>query len=144
MTILGLSRRGFRRAGRQRALVDVIPGLGSFFVFASISGYQNVNAATTIAVLVASQLIGGLALGYLRVATASRVYARNGRAGVWRAVAGHWRMADCEAPVLMGLQYRAAFGELLAARVPILLDIACRDARWRARKRCCWHSVFAT
>lgn len=72
----------------------LIPGLlGSFFVFASISGYQNVGAATTIAVLVASQLIGGLALD---IAT------RNGRAGVWRAVAGHWRMADCEAPVLMG------------------------------------------
>ncbi len=36
----------------------MIPGLlGSFFVFASISGYQNVGAATTIAVLVASQLI---------------------------------------------------------------------------------------
>lgn len=34
----------------------LIPGLlGSFFVFASISGYQNVGAATTIAVLVASQ-----------------------------------------------------------------------------------------
>ena len=41
----------------------LIPGLlGSFFVFASISGYQNVGAATTIAVLVASQLIGGLVL----------------------------------------------------------------------------------
>jgi transporter family-2 protein len=36
--------------------------LGSFFVFASISGYQNVGAATTIAVLVASQLVGGLAM----------------------------------------------------------------------------------
>ena len=36
----------------------LIPGLlGSFFVFASISGYQYVGAATTIAVLVASQLI---------------------------------------------------------------------------------------
>lgn len=76
----------------------LIPGLlGSFFVFASISGYQNVGAATTIAVLVASQLIGGLALDIAR-----RHVTRNGRAGVWRAVAGHWRMADCEAPVLMG------------------------------------------
>lgn len=45
----------------------LIPGLlGSFFVFASISGYQNVGAATTIAVLVASQLIGGLVLDILR------------------------------------------------------------------------------
>jgi len=37
-----------------------------FFVFASISGYQNVGAATTIAVLVASQLIGGLMLDIFR------------------------------------------------------------------------------
>ncbi|EGD6365957.1 DMT family transporter [Salmonella enterica] len=45
----------------------LIPGLlGSFFVFASISGYQNIGAATTIAVLVASQLIGGLALDIAR------------------------------------------------------------------------------
>jgi len=45
----------------------LIPGLlGSFFVFASISGYQNVGAATTIAVLVASQLIGGLVMDILR------------------------------------------------------------------------------
>lgn len=45
----------------------LIPGLlGSFFVFASISGYRNIGAATTIAVLVASQLIGGLALDIAR------------------------------------------------------------------------------
>ncbi|MDZ4033121.1 DMT family transporter [Kluyvera ascorbata] len=45
----------------------LIPGLlGSFFVFASISGYQYVGAATTIAVLVASQLIGGLVMDVFR------------------------------------------------------------------------------
>ena len=45
----------------------LIPGLlGSFFVFASISGYQYVGAATTIAVLVASQLIGGLLMDVMR------------------------------------------------------------------------------
>ena len=45
----------------------LIPGLlGSFFVFASISGYQNVGAATTIAVLVASQLVGGLIMDLVR------------------------------------------------------------------------------
>lgn len=45
----------------------LIPGLlGSFFVFASITGYQNVGAATTIAVLVASQLIGGLVMDIAR------------------------------------------------------------------------------
>lgn len=45
----------------------LIPGLlGSFFVFASISGYQYVGAATTIAVLVASQLIGGMVMDVVR------------------------------------------------------------------------------
>lgn len=45
----------------------LIPGLlGSFFVFASINGYQHVGAATTIAVLVASQLIGGLVFDMVR------------------------------------------------------------------------------
>jgi transporter family-2 protein len=39
----------------------LIPGvLGTFFVFASITGYQTVGAAPTIAVLVASQLVIGL------------------------------------------------------------------------------------
>lgn len=39
----------------------VIPGLlGTFFVYASITGYQTVGAAPTIAVLVASQLVFGL------------------------------------------------------------------------------------
>lgn len=48
-------------------LWTLIPGLlGSFFVFASISGYQYVGAATTIAVLVASQLIGGLVMDVVR------------------------------------------------------------------------------
>ncbi len=45
----------------------LIPGLlGSFFVFASINGYQHLGAATTIAVLVASQLIGGLLMDIAR------------------------------------------------------------------------------
>lgn len=40
----------------------VIPGLlGTFFVYASITGYRTVGAAPTIAVLVASQLVFGLA-----------------------------------------------------------------------------------
>jgi len=39
----------------------VLPGLlGSFFVFAGVIGYQKVGAASTVAVLVASQLIAGL------------------------------------------------------------------------------------
>ena len=40
----------------------VIPGLlGSFFVFASIIGYQQLGAAATISTFIASQLIVGLA-----------------------------------------------------------------------------------
>ncbi|EDJ9063783.1 EamA-like transporter family protein [Salmonella enterica subsp. arizonae] len=72
----------------------LIPGLlGSFFVFASISGYQNVGAATTIAVLVASQLIGGLALDL------ARSHGVTLRAMVWPAfgalllVIGAWLIA---------------------------------------------------
>jgi transporter family-2 protein len=39
----------------------ILPGLlGSFFVFAGVMGYQKVGAASTVAVLVASQLIAGL------------------------------------------------------------------------------------
>ncbi|WP_375601215.1 DMT family transporter [Klebsiella aerogenes] len=69
VTIL-LLRHG--AAGFQELALNVkwwtlIPGLlGSFFVFASISGYQNVGAATTIAVLVASQLVGGLVIDLIR------------------------------------------------------------------------------
>ncbi|MBW6087804.1 DMT family transporter [Escherichia coli] len=59
---------GVWRTGVQRALVDTYTRAcwDRFFVFASISGYQNVGAATTIAVLVASQLIGGLVLDIFR------------------------------------------------------------------------------
>lgn len=69
VTIL-LLRHG--AAGFQELALNVkwwtlIPGLlGSFFVFASISGYQNVGAATTIAILVASQLVGGLVIDLIR------------------------------------------------------------------------------
>ncbi|MGR7418677.1 DMT family transporter [Klebsiella aerogenes] len=69
VTIL-LLRHG--AAGFQELALNVkwwtlIPGLlGSFFVFASISGYQNLGAATTIAVLVASQLVGGLVIDLIR------------------------------------------------------------------------------
>jgi len=39
----------------------LLPGvLGSFFVFASLLGYQRLGAATTVSVLIASQLIIGL------------------------------------------------------------------------------------
>lgn len=58
---------GFQELGLNVKWWTLIPGLlGSFFVFASISGYQNVGAATTIAVLVASQLVGGLVIDLIR------------------------------------------------------------------------------
>lgn len=58
---------GFRELADSVKWWTLIPGLlGSFFVFASISGYQYVGAATTIAVLVASQLIGGLVMDVVR------------------------------------------------------------------------------
>ncbi|SDN97169.1 transporter family-2 protein [Aureimonas jatrophae] len=45
----------------------VLPGLlGSFFVFASIHGYQRLGPTATIATLVASQLIIGLAVDLAR------------------------------------------------------------------------------
>ncbi|EMD1655958.1 DMT family transporter [Pluralibacter gergoviae] len=58
---------GFHELAARLSWWSLLPGLlGSFFVFASISGYQHLGAATTIAVLVASQLIGGLALDIVR------------------------------------------------------------------------------
>lgn len=46
---------------------SVVPGLlGTFFVFASLTGYQRLGAGTTVAVLVASQLIGGLLVDAIR------------------------------------------------------------------------------
>ncbi|MGK9233915.1 DMT family transporter [Inquilinus limosus] len=45
----------------------LLPGLlGSFFVFAGILGYQRLGAAPTIAILVASQLVAGLAADQLK------------------------------------------------------------------------------
>lgn len=39
----------------------IVPGLfGTFIVFSILSGYRNMNAATVVVVLVASQLIAGL------------------------------------------------------------------------------------
>lgn len=53
---------GFSEVSGMFRLWFVIPGLlGTFFVYASITGYQTVGAAPTIAVLVASQLVFGLA-----------------------------------------------------------------------------------
>lgn len=47
--------------------VTLVPGLlGTFFVFASLMGYRTLGAAPTIALLVASQLVVGLAVDLYR------------------------------------------------------------------------------
>lgn len=48
-------------------LALLLPGLlGTFFVFASLTGYRTIGAAPTIAVLVTSQLVGGIVVDILR------------------------------------------------------------------------------
>ncbi|HBQ6586940.1 TPA: DMT family transporter, partial [Klebsiella variicola] len=67
MLLLRQGVAGFQELALSVKWWTLIPGLlGSFFVFASISGYQTVGAATTIAVLVASQLVGGLIMDLVR------------------------------------------------------------------------------
>lgn len=91
-------------AGFQELAVSVkwwtlIPGLlGSFFVFASISGYQNVGAATTIAVLIASQLAGGVSDG--SDSCAPRPASRADWPALRRGDAGGRRLAGGQTPVL--------------------------------------------
>lgn len=46
---------------------SLLPGLlGTFFVFAVLSGYRRMGAASTVAILVASQLVAGLVVDMLR------------------------------------------------------------------------------
>ncbi len=50
--------------------IHLVPGLlGSFFVFASLTGYRHLGAAPTLALLMTSQLIFGLAADGLRAET---------------------------------------------------------------------------
>ena len=94
----------------------LIPGLlGSFFVFASISGYQYVGAATTIAVLVASQLIGGLVMDVVRSQGVALKALIGPVCGAVLLVIGAW-LPDASSD----LQDTATFGELLASRFHIL------------------------
>lgn len=69
LTVL-LARNGLPGLAEAASLIrpwSVLPGLlGTFFVFAGILGYQRVGAATTIAVLVASQLVAGLAADWFK------------------------------------------------------------------------------
>lgn len=58
---------GFTELAAVLSWRSLIPGLlGTFFVFASLIGYQRLGAGTTISVLVASQLIGGLLADAIR------------------------------------------------------------------------------
>ncbi|RRF84360.1 DMT family transporter [Klebsiella pneumoniae] len=66
MLLLRQGVAGFQELALSVKWWTLIPGPGVLFVFASISGYQNVGAATTIAVLVASQLVGGLIMDLVR------------------------------------------------------------------------------
>lgn len=70
LSILLVSRSGLAGISEAFGAVriwGVLPGLlGSFFVFASIVGYQRLGPAAPISILVASQLIFGLALDMAR------------------------------------------------------------------------------
>ena len=110
MLLLRQGVAGFQELALSVKWWTLIPGLlGSFFVFASISGYQTVGAATTIAVLVASQLVGGLIMDLVRA----------------HGDAGGGRLAGGQAPVLSASsEDRAAFRQLLAARVLLFLMLS--------------------
>ncbi len=111
----------------------LIPGLlGSFFVFASISGYQNVGAATTIAVLVASQLIGGLALDIFRSHGAGhlpqpwRTTSGVDRPNLWRNFTCGWRLAGGQTLILIRGWYRLWLTTVRGV-LPYLLYVCDRD-----------------
>lgn len=70
---------------------SVLPGvLGSFFVFASIFGYQRLGAAATLSVLIASQLIVGLGVDMVRTGGVGNW---GPMLGVILLVAGAWLVA---------------------------------------------------
>ncbi|TRW98728.1 EamA-like transporter family protein [Paracoccus sp. M683] len=77
LSALLIARTGF---GGIRELVSgfqpwaILPGLlGTFFVFASLLGYQRVGAAATVSILVASQLLLGLTVDLARTGSPSPV-----------------------------------------------------------------------
>lgn len=85
---------GFQELASSIKWWTLIPGLlGSFFVFASISGYQSVGAATTIALLVASQLVGGLVMDLLHAHNLSWRALSGPLFGAVMLVAGAWLVA---------------------------------------------------
>lgn len=102
----------------------LIPGLlGSFFVFASISGYQNVGAATTIAVLVASQADWRSGAGYLPQPW--RTTSGVDRPNLWRNFTCGWRLAGGQTLILIRGWYRLWL--TVRGALPYLLYVCDRD-----------------
>lgn len=124
MLLLRQGVAGFQELALSVKWWTLIPGLlGSFFVFASISGYQTVGAATTIAVLVASQLVGGLIMDLVR-AHGVPVRALIGPVcGAVMLVVGAWLVARRQF-LSASSEDRAAFRQLLAARVLLFLMLS--------------------
>lgn len=96
VTILSLRHgvAGFQELAYSVKWWTLIPGLlGSFFVFASINGYQHVGATTTIALLIASQLVGGLVIDLLRAHNVPIRALIGPLCGAVMLVAGAWLVA---------------------------------------------------
>lgn len=73
----------------------LLPGiLGSFFVFTGITGYQNIGASRTIAILVASQLVAGLGYDIYRSGTENLIKNAPAIIGAVLLVAGAFLVAS--------------------------------------------------
>lgn len=69
--------------------LQLLPGLlGSFFVFASLTGYRHLGSAATIAILVASQLVFGLGADFMRAGSPKPQAAQ--LLGVGLLILGSW------------------------------------------------------
>ena len=94
MLLLRQGVAGFQELALSVKWWTLIPGLlGSFFVFASISGYQNVGRGDDHCGLVASQLVGGLIMDLVlrprrAGAGADRTVMRGGDVGGGRLAGG--------------------------------------------------------
>ena len=139
MLLLRQGIAGFQELALSVKWWTLIPGLlGSFFVFASISGYQTVGAATTIAVLVASQLVGGLIMDLVR-AHGVPVRALIGPVcGAVMLVVGAWRPGASSERIFRGSRRLSSTAR--GAR-PALPDAVAHDGRWRCAGAAAGYSV---
>lgn len=140
MLLLRQGVAGFQELALSVKWWTLIPGLlGSFFVFASISGYQTVGAATTIAVLVASQLVGGLIMDLVR-AHGVPVRALIGPVcGAAMLVVGAWLVARRGSERIFRGSRRLS-STARGAR-PALPDAVAHDGRWRCAGAAAGYSV---